>query len=890
MSGAPGDATTDSPANPALWAWPLAALFTVAGVAFHLRAPGRYVGIFLGLYLPSIALAGIGCLPWRRAARPETRPTMLSRPILAALTIAILGLATFLRVHRLGSWPPPNGTSFEEAQLGQEASRLLHEGAIPNEHMLAIGSPAAAFAIGGASLRTLRAPFMLAAVLTPFALYAAARRLLARELALVVTALLAVSWWSVAAGRIADELFFPVVLTPLAVLWLADFGDTARPSSAFLLALVSGVLVYEYTGYHIVPVLVLAYGLVAAAVHVVRFVATRDGEPIGRALRRWGPGVFVLALVWTDLSMRQVVGDTIEGRRYFIEGFARHGDAGCGIRARPREQWPEYVRDRMGALWQSGFASEGGAAIPKLGFAGRPLFDRGAAAVLLGGLALLALTPWRRFHLLLAAWIGGSVAASTLFPCEVNPHRYFTILPIALLAAGLGWQVLWDRLRGGRRGALLAVLGLAAGASAWSNVGHLQRALFAGTEPWSVFDEPSTRLSLWMAGRERDALVWVVSDLFEHLGQPNDYYWLLDGRRAVTAASLVDVVPSPERSAGPLYYLLIAKTPQPGVEALLASRYPGVERLDTRAIGVSGMDVQAFRVSSPLPDAPPLDGFAANYATSRQVEPGPDLSPPADAQLVFARREPVLSSLAIPLALKKRSVEESQQGTYLWCAWRGAIESDTERDEGFRLYAHGGEAWARVDDGPPVRISAAQGQEESQSFRASLRPGANRVALLYRFGTWEMVGAQLYRVAPDGSERILAAPVRDGHPLRDPIGAVPGRVEVTMARRLYAGAFEVPPRTELVFAVPAGVRAVEGMVGLNDGQRGCKEASLRFELRAPTGERLADSGRVDVERPQAALRADVTGRSQVVLAVSDAGDGDACDTAIVGGLTGYERP
>lgn len=880
------------------WAWPLAACLTGLGVSAHVRAPESFLAVLFWLYLPSILLTGLGCLPaGPGSSRTERSTNVLPRRALALLTIAVLVLASLVRVWGLGTWPPPQGSAFEEAQLGQQASRLLHEGMLPNEHLLAIAAPALSFRLLGASLSTLRAPFMLATLLTPFFLFAAGRRLLVRELALVAVALYGVSWWSVTAGRIADELFFPAVFTPLVLLWLADFSETARASSAFVLAVLSGVLIYEYTGYHIVPVLLLACFVAAAALGALRRLVRKHDEPhraaLGRVGRRWGPGLFVIVLVWTNLGMRMFVGDVVLGQRYFVEGFARHEGAGCGLAAVSRAEWPAYAQARVSALWEAAFDPSGGGNVPQIGFQGHPLFDPAAAVLIAAGLATTALTFWRPFHLVVIVWIFGSVAVATFFPCHLNPHRYYTVLPIVFLAAALGWQVVWDRLhRRAHRAVLLGLLSVALALSALSNLGHLRRGFIEGTGTLRAFDEPSTRLSLWLAGRERDSLTWVVSDLYEHLGQPNDYYWLVNGRRAVTAPSLVDVIPSPERPPGPLYYLVIAKAAQPGMGTLIASRYPDVERLDTTGIAVPDMEVQAFRIARTPASARRFDGFTASYSFSREKAPS-HTGVPADARLLFERREPVLSSLSIPLVLKKRSVDESQRGTFLWCAWRGEFAAEKAAESAFRLYAHGGDAWLRINDGTLHSVSASERHEASQPFRAALRAGRNTLAMLYRFGSWEMVGAQLYRVLPDGSEIVMAAPLgHGGLALGEPLSSTSeaGRADVTMAGMLYRGGVEVRPPAELRFAVTPGARELHGMVGLNDGLRGCAEASVRFELRGPNGRLLFDSGRVTVDRPQAALRADVTGLSEVVLAVTDGEDGSSCDAGFVGGLMAYEQP
>ena len=74
----------------------------------------------------------------------------------------------------------------------------------------------------------------------------------------------------------------------------------------------------------------------------------------------------------------------------------------------------------------------------------------------------------------------------------------------------------------------------------------------------------------------------------------------------------------------------------------------------------------------------------------------------------------------------------------------------------------------------------------------------------------------------------------------------------------------------------------EAMAFLHNGSRLCAAASLSFTVRSEDGTVLAESGRIDMNRPQASLRADVRGQRSIRLVVDDGGDGTECDIGVWG--------
>jgi hypothetical protein len=760
------------PRNALPWTtWPIAMLLTAWGIVRHLAAPQATAQVAVDFYAPSLLLMAAGCAPWAFPGRRSSRAPadgLLSRRVGIACVLLVLGLATSVRLVALDRWPPPTGTAFEEAQLGQQANQALSDGTLPREHLLAILAPALAFKLFGTGLTILRLPFIGAGALLPLLVFLACRRLVCLEAALFATGLLAVSWWSVASARIADEIFFPAWILPL-VLWnLVSFTESARPMAAFGLAAFASVLAYEYTGYHIVPVLLAAYLAKACTGRTFQWLRSSPRPPAIAALaavaRTWGPGLLVIAVVSADILMPRLVGDLILGEHYFAEGFARHAGSGCSLAAVPFEDLPSHAATRLGAALRVICLPRGGEDIPYLGSPGYPLLDPMAALALLVAGSLVLLTLRRRLHGFVLVWVVVAVAVATLFPCTLNPHRFYTVLPLLFVLVALGAQVLWETLpRKPQKKALAVSFALIVVASAQWNLPHLWKDVLHGKRAARPFEDAATRVSLWLSHLEPDALVWLLAERYEFLGQPNDYYWLLDGRQVVTADSLPAVLPSPELPGGPLYYLLISQAEQAGFANVVEHFYPGARRLDPEPIAIAGMDVQMFRIDRASKDAARRPhgsphGFKATYASSRSSlgPEGPSL--PSDAKPLLERQEYYLSELSIPLSLKKRFRDEAALGVNLWCVREGAFDSAGATESSFRLYVSGGEAWLGIGARTTLHATAPPRGAVSRSVRAPLEGRETSFRLVYRLGPGEFVGVQLYRTMPDGRERVLTAP------------------------------------------------------------------------------------------------------------------------------------
>jgi len=182
----------------------------------RLRRPGHAQG-GAGAPIHAGARADFAGLPAQRIRAPAAHArgrTTIPRWVLASLTIALLVAATALRLWKVGEWPP-NGIGFEEFQLAARAPmadwarNFLFLYSQPGEHTLTVYALSLVFTYLGTGFLEMRLAFIIVSLLCPVLLYAVCRKLLSWEVSLFAVALFAVSWWQIAAGRVADEIFFP---------------------------------------------------------------------------------------------------------------------------------------------------------------------------------------------------------------------------------------------------------------------------------------------------------------------------------------------------------------------------------------------------------------------------------------------------------------------------------------------------------------------------------------------------------------------------------------------------------------------------------------------------------------------------------------------------------
>jgi len=582
--------------QPAVWAWPLA-------VWLVLKCPPGTIHPAIALphcYLPALGWVLVGCLPSLFSTAPPLRapqPTYLSRRVLSALTVGVLVGATLVRFWNLSVWPPP-GIGFEEFQIGGRAwgasapgwdfplRNFLNVYTQPGEHALTVYATSLGFSALGPGFLELRLVFVVAGTLSPFLLYAVCRRLVSWEVSLFAVALFAVCWWQIAASRAADEIFFPIWVE-LAVLWLLlHFEETGRSWAAFLLALLSGLLIYEYTSYHMVPLLVIGYllsRLAGFALHVLRLPSAADRWPALRAaLHTYGAGVIAMAMTWVIVGHFQLLRDFSHGwSSYFAGGVTPHSadpDA-LFVQLKSPAGLPAFLLRKLSIPLLAAWSPNHGAFCSHTGLGQHPAFDVVTAVCLGLGFLLVAATPRRRFHALVWIWAMAVIGGAALLPQNPNLHRYYMGLPLFYLIIALGAQIVWQAQR--TPAARRAVLIVFAAAVAYASVANLHY-FFAELIPDQARRDswrfPRTEVAGWIRAHDRRDWICLVADDQRDIYGANplqpEWHWLVDGWNLRVADSAAGCIPAPPDATGDLYYIDALPDRPSDFAAVLRAQYP----------------------------------------------------------------------------------------------------------------------------------------------------------------------------------------------------------------------------------------------------------------------------------------------------------------------------
>ena len=591
---------------PAVFLWPLSICLTVMGAKSSWGQPNAFGRVLIHFYFPSLLLAFLGCFSGFgsvKSSANEPSPTVLPRKLLWSLTAATLLFAVALRVWRIWDWPPHTGLGFEESQLGGMGWHFLHHFVHPSEHRLPTYAIAISFAFFGPSIFALRLPFMVSGMICPFLLFAVCRKVAAWEVSLFTLFLFSVSWWHLAATRIADEIFFPIVFE-LAVMWLLfHFADTGKLWAAFFTALFSGLLIYEYTSYHIVPFLVMAQlgltGLAKIAWIDLKKEASRFRE-ILPGIQKYGPGCLLMVVVWTTTFVPQIVTDISLNEHFFIEGFYRHKESGCGLTSKQVSEVPTFVLGRLRTPLLAAYKDNCGDPAPWLNVKGHPMFDTATALSLCAAILLVALTFWRRFHALLLLWLTVPVFVGSVVPCNENISRFYMVLPVLFVILALGWQVVWSALpTQAPRLVLLVLFGFLCLYSGQANLSHFFGQVCSSNEVRKAYRDPAVMLADWIGHREADSFTWLVSEDYPHVTDHPDLVWLHRNRGTRTGSSEKECIPSPVIPKGPLYYLLLSPPDKLEVQKeRLHQHYPQAVALEPFHLEKHHLDVFPFRIEN----------------------------------------------------------------------------------------------------------------------------------------------------------------------------------------------------------------------------------------------------------------------------------------------------
>ena len=214
-------------------------------------------------FLAAVVLFVAGFWPWRREG-------LMNAPIsfrweMVALG-AILVLAAFLRVYRIGTIP--SGLFIDQGFQGYAALRILHEGWHPfyveeifHAYALGLYMLAGWFAIFGSSDVSLRLFYVFLSLVSMPLIYWTFRQLAGPRVALLSLFILAVMRWHINFSRNG----FPTVQLPLYMFGTLAFLlyglKTSKRWAYILSAVFFAAGFYTYQAFKVFPLLLLAYAI-----------------------------------------------------------------------------------------------------------------------------------------------------------------------------------------------------------------------------------------------------------------------------------------------------------------------------------------------------------------------------------------------------------------------------------------------------------------------------------------------------------------------------------------------------------------------------------------------------------------------------------------------------
>ncbi len=381
---------------------------------------------------PTAALTGA---PWRAWAVGAGR-ALASNWII----VLILGLAIALRFYQLGSLP--FGVTFDEAQNGLEARRILHDPMgyhpifIPGASQLPaffFYVFAGAMGILGEDIFALRTTIAVSGILTVGALFLLGRELFGARVGALAALLLAVMRWHLNFSRITFHGIFGPLFMVLALYFLVR-GFKGR---GWLNYVASGILLgiglQSYYAFTLVPLVVVVYWL-----HYVLFEGRRRVIPLAGGLLLVGLTSF---LVVAPLLRYVHANPDVSTQRAKTVSITTNRSA-------------EEVRDTVlrstkkhALMFNVQGDGNGRHNLPPL-----PMLDRYMGMFFLLGIALALIRPHDPRYFLLIVWLAALVQPGIWSIEGEAPQGYrtFMVTPVIALLAALPLGLLADIALEGR--------------------------------------------------------------------------------------------------------------------------------------------------------------------------------------------------------------------------------------------------------------------------------------------------------------------------------------------------------------------------------------------------------------------------------------------------------
>jgi hypothetical protein len=474
---------------PAIHARPLVAALLLGALTFLFNAGEEFTALGVCAWIASVALALVACWDpaldpalarwlrpahWRAAWRARLGPALPAEIRLRAgaawarvrssihlsatgmTLVAILTAGVFLSFYRLGEVPRDMTSDHAEKWID---ALLVMDGHprifFPNNggrealqfYLMALVEPFTGFSYVTIKLVTAS----VAILALPFA-FLLGRSLFGTQVALLATALMAISRWRLTVSRIGLRYTFTPVFGAALLYFLFRALKDRRRRDFLLCGLVLGISQYTFTSFRVIPVAIVACLAIALAVDVWR------RESVGRVHRFVVDSVllFLVAGLVAMPLLRYAVDDPAGFQQ---RGLTRiFGDPGMAPLQDPVGRFLDNVKNAL-LMWNWKGDVQWGQHIP-----GVPVLDPISGALFALGCAYAAyrLLRYRELpYLYLAIMTFGALLPSILalaFPRE-NPHvgRVGISMPIVMLVAALPVALLVGRLRaalGGRAGAV----------------------------------------------------------------------------------------------------------------------------------------------------------------------------------------------------------------------------------------------------------------------------------------------------------------------------------------------------------------------------------------------------------------------------------------------------
>lgn len=526
----------------------------------------------------------------------------------------IFSVALFFRLYRFGYFPPTNGLAFEEAQTGGNAFAALRRGYRTLEFPLTTYLPALSFALWRESTMTLRLPFLILGCLAVLPFYFLLRELVDYRVALFGTFLLAVSRWHAVVSRIADELFLPIFFEVLLLYYLVKSDKTKETKYFFWLAVISGYMLYAYTGYRVIPFLVIIFfvgrffqAVISQVWHrgELGFCPERSRRSRLRHIFRvsWQPALVFAAAFLTVASPLLV--STLQGNRVFIEAFLRHS-AGVGDVTKLVALTLQRL-DRLKAV--ALIFTHKGAPDAALNLPGEPMLDPVSGVLFALGIVYSVLTFFRPYRLWFLLWVAIVVWVGAVFPLNLYIGRFGNLIPLIFIFISftVGDLSSWVARRWGKNGRrlIIASLVLLAIAAFVLNFYTLFGRQISDPRVRREYQNRVLPLCKYAASLSSDTYlyVWDRDQLLDYVFLPSDYSWACHDVQGEAVSSMESVLPSKVQT-GQVGYIFV-NSPQSIDELshLIQQFYPQVHGPSEIIDGEEGVyRIVVYLVSSSLQD------------------------------------------------------------------------------------------------------------------------------------------------------------------------------------------------------------------------------------------------------------------------------------------------